>query len=300
MLISVLLPYYNASLTINETISSIRVASHRVKSEVQLIVVDDCSNVPLSDILTKENLEFSTVYRLNKNSGIVAALNYGLDRCDGRYIARIDSDDLMEPQRLERQLLISKSSGASVISSQITCFSDEKSRLQSYYYPISHEAIKFGLCYGNPIAHPSVFVDADTLRYYKYLDFLETRGMEDYYLWYRMAADNVIFQGDATSLTKYRISANQISRHFTQEVIGKKNSIANMAKSHGISNLCDNTSSKRVSLLDRFADISSIYKNFSGLDQRALRQIILSSHVNQDLVNSKSTFISSAIFRLFG
>ena len=72
--------------------------------EFELIIVDDGSEKPLDSVIKsiKED-ERIHVYRID-NSGLGAALNYGVKKSQGKYIARIDDDDMMQEDRLLRQV----------------------------------------------------------------------------------------------------------------------------------------------------------------------------------------------------
>ncbi len=73
--------------------------------EFELIIVDDGSKELLSSYI-KTNFKDSriSVYRID-NSGLGAALNYGIKKSTGEYIARIDDDDMMLPDRLQTQVV---------------------------------------------------------------------------------------------------------------------------------------------------------------------------------------------------
>lgn len=70
----------------------------------ELIIVDDGSDTPIEPFVKSiTNDRRVRIYRI-KNSGLGAALNYGIEKSSSNYIARLDDDDLMLPERLEKQV----------------------------------------------------------------------------------------------------------------------------------------------------------------------------------------------------
>lgn len=73
-------------------------------NDYELIIVDDGSGMPIEPFVKSiSNDSRIRVCRI-KNSGLGAALNYGIENSAGNYIARLDDDDLMLPERLEKQV----------------------------------------------------------------------------------------------------------------------------------------------------------------------------------------------------
>ncbi len=99
-LISVLMPVYNCSKYIyNSTISIL----NQTFSDFELIIIDDCSTDNTVDILKKFNDERIVLIVKQKNTGITNSLNYALDISKGKYLARMDGDDISNIDRLEKQ-----------------------------------------------------------------------------------------------------------------------------------------------------------------------------------------------------
>ena len=99
--ISCILPVYNGEGFIAEAIQSVLVQTFE---DFELIVVDDGSRDGSPAILQSCADKDSRVKVITKeNGGIVSALNAGLEAAQGKYIARMDADDIMFPNRLELQ-----------------------------------------------------------------------------------------------------------------------------------------------------------------------------------------------------
>ncbi|GJD92618.1 hypothetical protein BHAOGJBA_6174 [Methylobacterium hispanicum] len=100
-LISIVMPAYNAEEWIEESIRSITQFS---TSELELIVVDDGSTRPQEEYASKAVGGLKTIYaRSAHNRGISTALNCGILLARGKYIARLDADDLCINDRLSQQ-----------------------------------------------------------------------------------------------------------------------------------------------------------------------------------------------------
>jgi glycosyltransferase involved in cell wall biosynthesis len=101
-LVSVLMPAHNAARFISEALESI---SHQTYRNLEIIVVDDGSSDDTPAILERHaERDPRLVIMTRAKSGISAALNAGLARARGDLVARMDADDVMMPERLERQV----------------------------------------------------------------------------------------------------------------------------------------------------------------------------------------------------
>lgn len=102
MLVSVVMASCNPQVDLlkNAIFSILR----QTYKEFELIVVDDGSDEPLLSVVRSiSNDNRIIVYRIN-NSGLGAALNEGISHSRGHYIARLDDDDMMAPDRLMKQV----------------------------------------------------------------------------------------------------------------------------------------------------------------------------------------------------
>mgnify|MGYP001026057086 CR=1 FL=1 len=102
-LISIITPSYNASLFIEQTITSVRKQTYQ---NWEMIIVDDCSTDHTPYILKriKEEDDRVHVIYLNQNVGAAVARNIALQHAKGRYVAFLDSDDCWKPEKLQKQL----------------------------------------------------------------------------------------------------------------------------------------------------------------------------------------------------
>ena len=98
--VTVLIPTYQSAGFISEAIDSVLTQSY---GDYEILIVDDDSTDATVDILNGYRDGRIRVIR-GPGEGLAAALNRGIAQARGEYIARLDSDDLMAPGRLEKQV----------------------------------------------------------------------------------------------------------------------------------------------------------------------------------------------------
>ena len=99
--VSVLLPAFNAQATLGAALRSVQRQTERAW---ECVVVDDGSTDGSAAVAREFAQQDARIRLLSvPHAGIVAALNAGLAECHGQLVARMDADDLMQRQRLERQ-----------------------------------------------------------------------------------------------------------------------------------------------------------------------------------------------------
>jgi len=100
-LVSVIMPVYNSELYLKEAIDSILNQTYK---DFEFIIVDDGSTDNSKNIIEQYS-DNRIVKIFQENTGYPQAVNNGLNIARGKYIARMDSDDICHPKRLEKQIL---------------------------------------------------------------------------------------------------------------------------------------------------------------------------------------------------
>lgn len=101
-LVSIIMPSYNTGKFIRATIESVLAQTY---SNWELILVDDCSTDDTDDIVKAYLSDQRIRYIKNEtNSGAAVSRNRALREAKGKWIAFLDSDDLWEPTKLEKQI----------------------------------------------------------------------------------------------------------------------------------------------------------------------------------------------------
>lgn len=106
-LVSIIMPTYNSSAVLKESVASIQKQGYQ---DWELLVVDDCSKDATRGMLREMAERDARIkpFFLTENRGSGFARNEGLSRASGRFVAFLDSDDLWHPEKLEKQLAFMK------------------------------------------------------------------------------------------------------------------------------------------------------------------------------------------------
>lgn len=101
-LVSIVMPSYNTSKYIEESIESVLNQSY---TNWELIIVDDCSTDETDNVVQEYLTDTRIRYLKNeRNSGAAVSRNYALREAKGKWIAFLDSDDLWHPEKLQKQI----------------------------------------------------------------------------------------------------------------------------------------------------------------------------------------------------
>lgn len=101
-LISVIMPAYNAEKYIEEAICSIKEQTY---SNWEMIIIDDGSNDSTAQIVLKHVKSDNRIRMISReNKGLVSSLNEGIESAAGKFIARMDADDICDSTRLKKQI----------------------------------------------------------------------------------------------------------------------------------------------------------------------------------------------------
>ncbi len=103
VLVSVVLPCYNAEAYIEKAVASILQQTHK---NLELIVVNDCSTDNSLQLLKQITDPRLLICATPKNSGYPTAMNIGIAQAKGKYIARMDADDISALDRIEMQVAL--------------------------------------------------------------------------------------------------------------------------------------------------------------------------------------------------
>ena len=152
------------------------------------------------------------VVRLDANQGLAKALNAGLERCRGTYVARMDSDDLCHPDRLALQAgYAQRHPDTDMVCSWNDEFFDDGTKPRLKVAPVGHDAVVRALKWRNVIQHSTVFLKADTLRAVGGYQ-AEYGLLEDYDLFVRLAVHGARFHIIPKVLVRIRSSIDQRKR----------------------------------------------------------------------------------------
>ncbi len=127
-LVSIITPSYNSSRFIEECVGSVLSQTY---DNWELLIVDDYSTDNSLQILKKYNDKRIQLIELDKNVGAAESRNVAIRKAKGKYIAFLDSDDLWEPQKLEKQISFMETEDIAFSFSTYQPMSDDESKLYS-------------------------------------------------------------------------------------------------------------------------------------------------------------------------
>ncbi len=206
------MPVYNAGRYLADAIESILAQSFE---DFELIIINDGSTDE-SPLVIQSYLDQRIKFINHKfNSGLVAALNTGLQSATGKYIARMDQDDISFPGRLQMQYnYMEQHPDCVLLGTQVKVIGENK---LSKMYTVSNE-LKASLLFGTSFAHPSVMMRASILKN-KHIAYDEQfKHAEDYGLWTQLAMCGEIANLEEVCL-EYRKHPSQYTKVFSDGML---------------------------------------------------------------------------------
>ena len=230
-LVTVLMPVYNGEKYLKEAVESILNQTFR---DFEFLIIDDGSTDKSAEIIKSFN---DTRIRLESNGtnlGLIKTLNNGLEMAKGKYIARMDCDDISLPKRLSVQVnFMEKHSEIGVCGSWVKIIGLKQEFINKY--PQNHEEARAYLLFNTPLAHPSVIVRKEVMEKHN-LEYDENyKHAEDYELWSRII-DYTKISNIPKVLLHYRMHHESVSKKNSSEQAEISNKIrSKLLKDLGIS-----------------------------------------------------------------
>lgn len=159
--LSVLMTVYNGMPYLPKAVESILTQDF---TDFEFIIVDDGSTDGTSTYL--KQLSDSRVLILSQeNGGTAAASNFGLSRCRGEYIARMDADDITLPARFGKQVrFLDENPAIGILGTQLACMGECRTG-KSLNLPCSNKTIRQSLLKGkHALCHPTLMMRTQLLR----------------------------------------------------------------------------------------------------------------------------------------
>lgn len=259
-LVSIIMSVYNGENYLAESIDSILNQSYK---NFEFIITDDGSKDNSLSILkeySKKDSRIKLIVNAN-NKGLIYSLNNMLNLSTGKYIARMDADDISLKNRIEKQVkFMEKNEKVSIVGSFYQAFKNDFTFIRKNIKTINDsEEVKVSLLFRNYICHPTVMIKKEIIDKYNLKYNFEDKGMEDYGLWLKVTKIKKIFILPEI-LLKYRYSSNSISANVLKKEEIYKNTLKNIFK----------------------RELNEIFDNFSNED--------LEKHIEICLINNLSNF----------
>lgn len=182
-LVSVVIPCYNSKKYIVKCLQSVLNQTH---TNLEIIVIDDASTDKSVEIISKIEDKRLKIIQNQSNKGIVFCLNEGIKVAQGKYIARLDTDDFMQRDRIEKQVaFLSENQEYAMVGSHHILVDEKENVLQYVSFPETYEEIQIFKYFLNPISHPTTMFKASVFEEFTYSE--EYLHCEDYALWFQIS-----------------------------------------------------------------------------------------------------------------
>ena len=199
--ISVIIPTHNRAALLPRAVESALAAGR----EIEAIVVDDASSDETSRVCSR--LAGIQYLRLNRNEGLAAARNAGIRASSADYLAFLDDDDVRLPGSLDRQVsVLEEEPAAALCYGRVQFAAARDGRLTGEVRP---RRLHRGDIFWRLLAYNFIYVPSTVVRRRSLFEAglfeLDLEGVEDWYLWLRLAEEHPVLAVD-DPLAIYRLA----------------------------------------------------------------------------------------------
>jgi len=210
--VSIILPVFNGGDSVGRSIESVLAQS---SNSWELIAIDDGSTDKTAEIILKYCNSDSRIFyfKNDSNLGIQKSLNKGIQIAQGKYIARIDSDDVWidSNKLLNQKNFLDAHPQYGLVGTGAMLVSKEGEDLSRYLSPLTDDAIRQRILGKNCFVHASVLMRKDILNIIGgYSESKNTRHVEDHELWMRFGTVSKI-----TNIPEYSVALTVSSGSIT-------------------------------------------------------------------------------------
>lgn len=279
--VSVIIPVYNACLYINESLSSI---TNQSLQNIEIILIDDGSTDGSGELLDQAaELDHRIQVIHQPNGGIVKALNVGLEAARGKYIARMDADDISWRERLRIQRDFLDNQADFVAVGSLVRYISTSGQVTGEQSPRQNARQSNLTCFPpfvRTVPHPTLMARGKDMRRlgYRY----EFEHAEDHDLFVRLSRVGKIGMLQQV-LLDYRIHSESVSARFPDVQLRSVLS----AQKHGML-------VARTGLDSHFseAELDEILSSISGTPSRAAWELLLSVNYLNHALDRRSKFLA--------
>lgn len=203
---SVIMTVYNTKESyLREAIESIL---NQTYHDFEFIIVDDCSDVSIENIVKDYKDVRIKFFRNRENLGVTKAPSYAFSLAGGEYVFKMDSDDIAHVDRLKKQIeFLDENPQVDVLSAAAVKFPKE----EIIAHPVDNETIKNTLLFSHDcIVHPCVAFRVSSLKKFNVAYVNEYEACEDYATWLKYI-NELTFANLPDVLLKYRWHGGNVS-----------------------------------------------------------------------------------------
>jgi len=162
-LVSIIMPVRNSGLFLLEALQSIK---NQTYTNWELIVVDDASTDETSNILkdfSKASKKIK-IYGNKRKKGVSVSANIAISKARGEFVARMDSDDVMYPNRIEKQVkFLLKNKSVVAVGGQCGVINECGEEIGEKIFPTSSKEIEKKMFSNIPVQQPTLMVNMSML-----------------------------------------------------------------------------------------------------------------------------------------
>ncbi len=213
--ISLIMPVFNREHYLHEAVDSILQQTY---PDFEFIIIDDGSQDGSLEIIRSYQDKRIRFLQNSKNLGVAKTLNLGISLAQGPFIARMDSDDISLPTRLEEQIrFMEVNSEIAACGTWVEYFGRQVPFLEKNLLkePADSESIRCSFLFNCVLKHPSVMIRRSVLEHgaYTYNETLDRA--EDYELWVRISKHHFLANLPKV-LLRYRLHPHKVSQLYKE------------------------------------------------------------------------------------
>lgn len=224
-LVSIITPMYNSEKYIGCTIESVLNQTYK---DWEMLIIDDCSS-DNSSIIAKSYAEKDSrikYIRVEKNSGVSHTRNIGLKEARGKFIAFLDSDDIWNEIKLEKQINFMVKNDCAITFTSYELMDEENEKLGKIIR-VPQKVDYNKLLKGNILGCLTVVIDKSKLNFEINMSGIRH---EDYVLWLSILKQGYVAYGIDEVLALYRKSLNSLSGNKIKSAMWTWNIYRNIEK----------------------------------------------------------------------
>jgi len=239
VVVSVMMSTYNGEKYIGDAIKSVLSQSF---SNFEFLITDDASTDSTVELIEAFKDNRIILIKNKYRKGLTANLIEMQKKAKGKYLARLDSDDLSDSHRIEYQVdFLNNNKNCVMVCSYAKVFGDKMGTIKT---PSRFEDLKVALLFYNPIVHSSVMLRNNCNLFYD-ASFLKA---QDYALWDYVVEKGFRIACIPKKLVSFRCHQSQISNNGKKE----QNTYRNIIIRRALSRLSIVLDSSRENIWFRF------------------------------------------------
>ena len=213
ILVSVIVPAFNCEHSVGDAVASIVNQDYR---NLEIIIINDGSTDRTGEIIHAISDPRIVFLDNPQNLGLIETLNKGLRRATGKYIARMDADDLAFPSRISEQVAYMESHPSiGLLGTNMIQFGESTAKVRFRSDP---SLLKGLLLFQNEFAHPTVMMRREVMVQHNLWYESDFLHVEDYALWVQFSRVSLVTNLQKY-LLKYNVSKSSISQIANRNVL---------------------------------------------------------------------------------